>query len=175
MSALVHKRWAAALLAGLIGVALAPLTAAPANAEVWAVPLTSSTSTATAQSDFASFEDQVMIGINKARRSAGLREIKYYDSCVDRLAEEWGTHVATTGRLAHRDQRQVLRKCHQKWVGECLVQGASLTPAAIVQAWLDSPAHREILLKRRASRTGIAITVDARGQYVGVLNVSDPT
>ncbi|WP_442940329.1 CAP domain-containing protein [Nocardioides sp. B-3] len=54
-------------------------------------------------------------------------------------------------------------------------RGTSLTPATIVQAWLDSPAHRQILLKRRATRTGISITTDARGNYVGVLNFSDPT
>ncbi|UUZ59178.1 hypothetical protein LP418_25185 [Nocardioides sp. B-3] len=120
---LAHGRLAAALLAGLISVAVAPVIAAPANAEVWAVPRTSSTAITTTQSDFASFEDEVMIGINRARRSAGLREIKYYDSCVDRLAEEWGTRIAATGRFAHRDQRHVLKRCRQNWVGECPVQG----------------------------------------------------
>ncbi len=170
----VNARRAAALLVALVSVAAISLTAAPANAELWAVPRTSPAASAATSSDFASFEDEVMIEINQARRSAGRRQIKFYDSCVDELAEEWGAHIAVTGSFAHRDQRQVLRKCRQDWVGECLVQGTSLTPAAIVQAWLDSPAHRRILLKRRASRTGISVTTDARGNYVGVLNFSDP-
>jgi uncharacterized protein YkwD len=49
-----------------------------------------------------------------------------------------------------------------------------MTPDSVVQAWLDSPPHREILLKRRASRAGVAVSVDAQGRYVGVLNVADP-
>lgn len=172
---LVRARLAGRLLVGVVGVVVTPLLAAPAHADLWAVPRAVSTSSAAAQFDLGSFEDEVMIGINRARRAAGLRKIKFYDSCVDRLAEEWAAHVATTGTWVHRDQLQVLRKCDQTWVGECLVQGASLTPEVVVQAWLGSPSHRAVLMKRRASRAGIAITLDARGHYIGVLNVSDPT
>lgn len=165
-------RLVAALAGGAAVVAVGPISLSPARAELWAVPSTPA-SNAPAQ-DLDAFEDQVMVKVNAARADAGMPRIRFYDSCVDRLSEKLSVRIVDTGDLAHRDQNQVLSRCGQSWAGEDLVRGTSLTPDAVVQAWLNSPPHREILLKRRASRAGVAVAVDAQGRYVGVLNVADP-
>ena len=139
-----------------------------AHAATWDVPVVN---TSQAPASLDEFEDQLMVEINKARRAHGKKRIGVYDSCVDRLAEQWGAHLAGTGLFEHRDQNQVLRICKVTWAGENLVRGTGLTPAAMVQAWLDSPGHRAILLNTKARRSGVAVTQDGQGRLVGVLNV----
>lgn len=150
-----------ALLSGLMG---------PADASVHRVPTTAPVA---ADESGAVFEDQVMVAINAARVSAGLRTVRFFDTCVDRMATTWGAHIASTDDFAHRDQNQILRKCDQNWVGETLIRGEGLSPEAIVDAWLASPPHRAVLLKARASRAGLSVVVDSRGRQVGVLNLAD--
>lgn len=147
------------------------LVGAPAHAGLSRVPTTAPTTTATSG---PAFESQVMVEINDVRERAGLEPVRFFDSCVERLATLWGRHIAETGIFAHRDQQEVLRTCDQSWAGENLIRGVDLTPRAIVRAWLDSPSHRAVLLKPRATRAGIAIVIDDRGRQVGVLNVADP-
>lgn len=166
-------RLVACLVAAATVVALAPLSVAPAHAERWRVP-ESSTETNPRRS-LAEFEIEVMNRINDARTASGLRSIDRFDSCVDRMAEGWAGRIASTGVLAHRDQRQVLRRCGQSWAGENLVRGRQLTPAIAVEAWLASPAHREIIMTPRARLAGVAFQRDDRGRFVGVLNVTDPS
>lgn len=161
-----------AVLATSVVVSLTALTAAPAQAQTWVVPAPNLALDPVV--DLVEFENRVMVGINEVRTAAGLRPVRQFDSCVDQMAESWATRIATTGDLVHRDQNLVLRRCNQSWAGEDLVRGTLLTPEIVVQAWLDSPSHREILLKKRASRAGIAISIDSSGRYVGVLNFSDP-
>jgi uncharacterized protein YkwD len=160
---LVPVLGAIVFLSGLIG--------APAHATLSRVPTAAPVAAA---SSGAAFEDQVMVEINAARARAGSKPVRFFDSCVERLATAWGQHIASTGNFAHRDQHQVLRKCNQSWAGENLIRGAGLTPRAIVDAWLASPSHRAVLLKGRATRVGIAVVIDGQGRQVGVLNVADP-
>ncbi|PVG83857.1 hypothetical protein DDE18_06035 [Nocardioides gansuensis] len=119
------------------------------------------------------FEQQLIVEINKARERARVPVIRVADACLDGIAEDWSRHLVDLGDLLHRDQSVVLRRCHQSWAGENLIRGSRLTPAQAVQAWLASPAHKAVLLKHRASRIGIAVRRDGRGRYVGVLNLGD--
>lgn len=171
LPARLMSRLAACLVAAAVVIALVPLSLAPAHAERWRIP--ESSTQVDPKRDLAEFEIQVMNRINQVRASAGLRKIGRFDSCVDRMAEGWAGRIARTGVLAHRDQRQVLRRCGQSWAGENLVRGKRLTPAGAVDAWLASPGHREILLTPRARLAGVAFKRDGRGQFVGVLNVTD--
>lgn len=158
----------AAIVLALVGLS----STTPAQARVWNVP--ASDPLVDPASDLGEFEVQLMNQINVVRASAGLKQIDQFDSCVDRMAEAWARHLAATGAFEHRDQHQVLRRCHQGWAGENLVRGTLLTPAMTVDSWLASPAHREILMKKRARLAGIAVVRDSQGRYVGVLNVADP-
>lgn len=116
-------------------------------------------------------EDALLARINATRAGEGLPAIRSLDVCTDALAEKWGEHIARTGRLEHRDQRQVIRRCDGSWAGETLVRGTDLTPDDMLALWMDSPGHREILMSPRARRAGIAITTDGQGRTIGVVNL----
>ena len=157
-------------LAGLgLAAAVAAGVPAAADATTWAVPRAASAVAADSSSD--QLEDALMVRINEARAEHGLRKIWNFDVCTDQLAEQWGARIARTGVLEHRDQREVIRKCDNSWAGETLVRGTNLSPEDMVSLWLDSPGHREILLSPRAKRAGVAITRDAQGRTIGVVNL----
>ncbi|RYB96684.1 CAP domain-containing protein [Nocardioides glacieisoli] len=116
-------------------------------------------------------EDALMAEINAARAANGLRKIWSFDPCTDQLAEEWGQRIARTGLFEHRDQNDVIRRCDNSWAGETLVRGVGLTPEVMVDLWLDSPGHRDILLSPRARRAGVSVEQDAQGRVIGVVNL----
>lgn len=151
---------------------LGPLSSAPAHAELWTIP--TPVLSADPREDLDEFEVRLMNEINAVRTAAGRPRIEHFDSCVDRLAEDWASRIASTGVLEHRDQNQVLRRCNQSWAGENMFRGTLLTPVRSVGVWMASPPHREILMKRRGRLAGVAVARDSRGRLVGVLNVSDP-
>ena len=165
-----HPRFFSRLAA--IGVAAALVCGVPAAAEArtWSVPRAVS-SADRADLTNSQLEDALMVRINQARASHGLRKIWNFDVCTDRLAEQWGERIARTGAFEHRDQGEVIRKCNKSWAGETLVRGAGLSPEEMVRLWLDSPGHREILLSPRARRAGVAITDDGQGRTIGVVNL----
>ena len=160
----------ALIVSALVSVAVGAGLVAPAAATIHRVPTAAAAPAAAAGSVF---EDQVMVAINAARVGSGLKPVRFFDTCVDRMATDWGNRIASTDVFAHRDPNEVLRKCHQTWAGETLIRGEGLTPQAVVDAWLASPPHRAVLLKARASRAGLSVTVDPQGRQVGVLNFSD--
>jgi uncharacterized protein YkwD len=158
-------------LAGVgVAVALACGVPAAAEAKTWSVPRAVSASDPADLSN-SELEDALMVRINQARATHGLRKIWTFDACTDRLAEQWGERIARTGAFEHRDQGEVIRKCNKSWAGETLVRGTGLSPDEMVELWLDSPSHREILLSHRARRAGVAITEDGRGRTIGVVNL----
>lgn len=144
---------------------------AAAQATTWPVPAALDTAKDVTELTGEELETALMVEINKARAANGLRKIWNFDVCTDGLAERWGERIARTGVFEHRDQSEVIRKCNNSWAGETLVRGAGLTPKTMVDLWLDSPGHREILLSPRARRAGVAITEDAQGRRIGVVNL----
>jgi uncharacterized protein YkwD len=143
----------------------------PADAGTWAVP--SPDTSLDPLLNLTEFENRVVVRVNKARKKAGLKPVRYFDSCTDGFSERWARHLADTGDLVHRDQRKILRRCDLNWVGEALVRGTALTPGGAVRAWLKSPEHRAVLMKPRANRAGIGVRIDGLGRFVGVLNFGD--
>ncbi len=151
---------------------------AEAKTRTWTVPRTTAHAVAHAGADLEAdtvasdvLEDALMVEINEARAANGLRKIWSFDACTDRLAEEWGQRIARTGLFEHRDQNEIIRRCDTTWAGETLVRGVGLTPDVMVDLWLDSPGHREILLSPRARRAGVSIEQDSQGRVIGVLNL----
>src|SRR5699024_4896892 len=139
-----------------------------AQARTWEVPRTVAASAPTSLDEF---ETQLMVEINEARRTHGLKRIAKFDGCTDRMAESWGKRIVRTGAFEPRDQHEVRRRCRTSWSGETLIRGAGLSPQSMVTAWLNSPGHRVILLSKRAELAGVAVDKDAQGRLVGVLNV----
>lgn len=148
-----------------------------AQAATWPVPTEIDQSTSTLTTPELSPEDfatSVMVIINEARVSNGLRAVPLFDKCTDRMAEQWGKRISRTGRFEHRNQSRVIRRCRSSWAGEALIRGAQLTPNSMVTAWLESPPHRAILMSPRAKRAGIAVVQDPEGRLIGVLNLVRP-
>ena len=123
--------------------------------------------------DLDLYETQVLRQVNRQRTAHGLHPVRRINRCVDRLSESWAAHLAETGEFYHRDQHVVLRRCHMYWAGEALARGTGLLPAGAVSAWMHSPEHRAVILKRRADRGGIAARLDGTGRVVLVLNFTD--
>jgi uncharacterized protein YkwD len=149
------------------------LVASPAEARTWVGP-TSNPEVDPLQ-DLEEFENRVLAEINEARVDAGLRPVRVFQSCVDGYAERWATHIKKTGTFAHRHQVTVLNGCDLAWTGEALVRGSGLTPEVAVTAWLNSPSHYAVIMKKRARWAGIGVRVDTDGRVVGVLNFGDPS
>ncbi|HEV2796083.1 MAG TPA: CAP domain-containing protein [Nocardioides sp.] len=168
-----------ARLAALAGIAaLTCGVPSAAEAETWTVPRTAAHAVTSANVNEVAgdvLEDALMVEINEARAAKGLRKIWNFDACTDQLAEDWGQRIARTGLFEHRDQNEIIRRCDTAWAGETLVRGVGLTPDVMVDLWLDSPGHREILLSPRARRAGVSIEQDSQGRVIGVVNLVRPS
>jgi uncharacterized protein YkwD len=149
------------------------LVTAPAEARTWVGPAADPEVDPLA--DLDEFENRVLAGINAARAAAGLKQVRVFQSCVDGYSERWARHIKNTGVFAHRDQLKVLNGCNLRWTGEALVRGTGLTPEAAVAAWLNSPPHYAVIMKKRARWAGIGVRIDDEGRVIGVLNFGDPT
>lgn len=169
----VTRRWRKVLgLIALAAVLLLSSLAAPlsASAQRAATPAAAS---ARATLDLGLYETRVLHQVNRRRTAHGLRPVRRVDPCVDRLSDRWAAHLASTLDFLHRDQRVILRRCHMYWAGETLARGTAMTPSGAVVAWMHSPDHRPILLKKRANRGGVGARLDAQGRILLVLNFSD--
>ena len=146
--------------------------ASTASAKLWKVP--SPDLSIDALTHLTEYENRVVYFVNKKRKAHDLEPVRYFTSCLDRLSERWASHLAETGELVHRNQKKVLRTCDLSWTGETLVRGTGLTPSEAVKAWMHSPSHRDVLMKKRAKRAGMGVKLDSEGRFVGVLNFGDP-
>lgn len=125
--------------------------------------------------DLEVFEKRVLARVNRARARHDVPRVRRFQPCVDGLSERWARRIKATGEFVHRDQEAFLDRCDLTWTGENLVRGSGLSPAMAVRAWLDSPSHRAVLLKKRARWAGVGVRVDSDGRVIGVLNFGDPT
>lgn len=168
------SRLSTLLSAAVLSVGLIVGLPAVAQAGTWPVPTRDQPLPAATDGPLSTddFEIALMMTINEERVAHGQSPIALFDECTDRLAERWGRHISRTGVFAHRDQNRVIRRCDTSWAGEALVRGAQLTPGSMVDLWMDSPPHREILLSPRARYAGVAVVPDAEGRLVGVLNLT---
>ena len=149
-------------------------SAGPAQASVRRVP--EPNHSVTPAKHPGEYANRVVARINDARARAGLRQLRFYQTCLDSQSERWARHLAESGRLVHRNQYRVLSACNLHWTGETLARGAGgLSPRAMVRAWMHSPAHRAVLMQPRANLAGVAMRHDAQGRVVGVVNLGDPT
>ena len=157
-------------LAVTAGVAL--VATLPATAATWA-PRTSASFDP--QRDLDEFESRILIRVNRARARRGLSKVRVFQSCVDGYSERWSQKLRSSGELVHRDLGAVLDGCDLNWVGENLVSGTALRPRAAVRAWMDSPPHRQVLMKPRAVWAGVGVRVGNDGRTYAVLNFGDRT
>jgi uncharacterized protein YkwD len=162
----------ATMLTLAVTAGLAVVAALPATSATWAPRTTNSFDPAT---DLDEFESRILVRVNRVRARRDLPKVRVFQSCVDKYAERWARRLKRTKQMRHRDLDTVLDGCNLNWVGENLVSGTGLRPSVAVRAWMQSPPHRRVLLKRRANWAGIGVKVGGDGRTYAVLNFGDRT
>jgi uncharacterized protein YkwD len=123
----------------------------------------------------------LIAAVNRTRRTYGLRPLAY-SGALSNAATEHATALATAGMFTHN--WPTTGRLFSSWIrsfypargyrawsaGENLLWASpGFTPASAVQQWLDSPAHRRVLLTKSWRELGIGVVsaVAAPGTYGG--------
>jgi uncharacterized protein YkwD len=123
----------------------------------------------------------LVTAINRTRRTRGLRPLAYSGSLTS-AATEHAKALATAGTFTHA--WPTTGQFFSSWIrgfypargyrawsaGENLLWASpGFTPASAVQQWLESPAHRRVLLTKSWRELGIGVVsaVAAPGTYGG--------
>ena len=89
------------------------------------------------------------------RRDAHERRALRRNDCVQKWARRQARKMARQERMFHQDLQPVLRNCGLSTVGENVAYGYP-TGQAVVRGWMNSPGHRENILRREFRLMGIA-------------------
>jgi uncharacterized protein YkwD len=106
--------------------------------------------------------------INQERRQRGLDPLRF-DRRLDRAAERHTKHMARTGRYGHSGigdgtpTERVRRAGFSGYSNEVLAHSYT-TAEVVVQAWMGSREHRQMLMKPRMDHVGIAREFDRYGR-----------
>ena len=122
-------------------------------------------------------ERTVLVLINQARADHGLKAVKARTSLVhaarshsrDMLKHQFFSHRSHNGESFCARIRRLgytVKGWRHWWVAECVGYGSGLlaTPEAVVDMWMQSSAHRAILLNPRWRDVGVGYT---RGTFKG--------
>jgi uncharacterized protein YkwD len=154
-----------------VAVAAAALVAAPTPAAAQDAACPHTTTTAGGASE-ATLRDAVQCLVNTTRAQHGLPALRASGRLIaaaerhsaDMVRRRYFEHVSPDGRtVADRVQRTGYLSGVGDWaLGEDIGWGTGElgSPAAIVQAWMNSPPHRAVILGRRFREAGVGI---ARG------------
>ena len=159
-------RAGAGLLLGAL--LLAPSLAPPARGA-------EATDRPAAESDSAAAEREsaraaALEAIQRARRRAGLPELARH-AALERAAQAQSDALAANGDFSHRgrDGRGPAERVEEAGygplsaVGEALAHGME-APELVVERWLESPPHREILLDSHFSEIGLGVAAVRGGR-----------
>ena len=114
--------------------------------------------------DPATYSAKVLAIINAKREAHGLKVLRL-NACTDKLAETWGSYLASTLQFFHQDLTPFFDQCKAKYAGETLARGA-VTPKQMVKLWMNSEEHRHILLSKYPNHIGLGATLDSRGDWL---------
>jgi uncharacterized protein YkwD len=91
--------------------------------------------------------------VNEVRSRNGVRTLKVTER-LSRIARKHSRRMANRGELYHSDLRRMFRGFDYRMVGENVGYGGSLDQ--LLEAFLNSPAHRENIVGRW-KRTGVGV------------------
>jgi uncharacterized protein YkwD len=156
-----------ALRALACGLAVVVATVGLATVSAPATAAETSSSAVTSMSS-GTYESKVQYFVNRKRAARGLPKLRL-ESCTDGTAERWAKHLAQNDAFYHQDMGTILSKCDAYYAGETLGRGA-ISPHRLVVMWMNSPAHKHVLLSRHAKRIGVGSYMDSHGQWVTAAN-----
>ncbi|ADG73660.1 SCP-like extracellular [Cellulomonas flavigena DSM 20109] len=116
---------------------------------------------ATAGDTATTMAAEIVTLTNVERTAAGLPELGV-NACATEQAAARSALLVAEGRFEHDPLGPILEACAAGTVGENLSLGYASAQAAVV-GWMDSPGHKENILRRSFSQIGVACTQGARG------------
>ena len=160
------------ILAGTIVLTGLGLGAAPANAAPTAVTSVTVQAAVAPSPTNDAYTAQVFSLINQKRAAAGLAPVKWNQQ-IGNVSQDWATHlgIATTdpnfdfSKIHRSDAGGSLLPAGAKWWGEIIA--CNYSEQRIVDAWMNSPSHKAIMLDPRATDIGIGWAIPASGPYAG--------
>lgn len=115
-----------------------------------------------------SYEQKVVELVNIERQKNGLPEL-FYDSSISDVARTKSQDMAVNNYFAHYSPTygmasDMLLKFGITWSswGENIASGQD-TPESVVNAWMNSPSHRENILSPNFALLGVGYFVDSSG------------
>lgn len=107
--------------------------------------------------------DQVLQLVNLERADAGLAPV-VVNQALQKIADDFACKMIVEDFFGHTDpengqgpaDRAVAGKYAYYAIGENLAAGQE-TPAEAMRVWMDSPAHREIILDEKWSEIGLSV------------------
>lgn len=118
--------------------------------------------------DAQTYENEVKLYVNNERRKRGLPALTWA-TCTDTVAERWASYLASHDAFYHQSMTALLRRCNARYAGETLAKG-NITPRTLVGLWMNSPAHRHVMLSATPRRIGIGAVPDSHGEWVVAAN-----
>jgi uncharacterized protein YkwD len=101
-------------------------------------------------------EAAIIRAMNHVRSSHSLPALRI-NRGLARAADVHSASMARSRRLAHGAySRRVRRYVRTRRVGENLAWMSGCRASAIVQMWMNSPGHRQVMLSRTFRRVGVA-------------------
>ncbi|UCE59593.1 MAG: CAP domain-containing protein [Phycisphaerales bacterium] len=132
--------------------------------------------------DAETLEDQALqlVNIERTVSEEGLAPVTL-DPTLSKIAADYACLMIEDGFFGHEDpitghgpgERAVAGKYSYYSVGENLARGPT-TAAEVVQLWMESPAHRAIILDPKWTEVGIAVRIDCDEGFYWVQEFGDP-
>jgi uncharacterized protein YkwD len=110
--------------------------------------------------------NEILLLVNKHRTAIGLDELAMDRTMASALAVDHTFYMIDQDRISHdhfQDRRAALKNNGAKIVAENVAAGYE-NAEGVVNAWLNSPAHRSII-EGPYSHAGFGVLQDQRGRY----------
>lgn len=98
------------------------------------------------------WQSRILELVNRARRNHGRQPLSL-SSCPDQVATQWAKRMAREEVMDHFGLKPLLRCPGVTWAGENVATGYT-SPESLFRAWMDSPGHRENILRPQFTRIG---------------------
>ncbi|MCP2264672.1 putative conserved protein YkwD, contains CAP (CSP/antigen 5/PR1) domain [Promicromonospora thailandica] len=109
--------------------------------------------------DRAQYAAALEDGVNAARTQLGARPLQH-DPCLEAVAEDRAAALIGAAELVHAPLPPVQRRCPGGTVAAENLSRTDRPPQDVVQAWLDSPSHRDNLVSVDLVRSAIGCVRD---------------
>ncbi|WP_110181939.1 CAP domain-containing protein [Nocardioides solisilvae] len=109
------------------------------------------------------YEKQALRATDAERSARDLRRLRSH-RCLVRAARAQAQAMAASGTIYHQPLGPVMSRCGMRMVGENVAVGFT-SGRAVVGGWMDSPGHRDNLLRRSYRLVGIGAVKGGDGRW----------